>query len=157
MALLVSFVVRLVIEFLWTFLGIYAEFTLEIEQSWLWYQVKIASSHLPPYQWLFGVRVRSYNLPIWKSSTTLSWAAMRNFCPNSVLGEGGFGSIKGWRWAFTCRYQAGTSIVIFVKRLSQEGFEGPNDSCQVSIVFWILIQFFHSMHILAFCCLLTSF
>ncbi|XVF02357.1 hypothetical protein REPUB_Repub04eG0168500 [Reevesia pubescens] len=52
--------------------------------------------------------------------------ATRNFRPNNVLGEGGFGSIfKGWidKHSLTTT-KPGTSIVIAFKTLSQEGFQG---------------------------------
>ncbi|XP_077214424.1 receptor-like cytoplasmic kinase 176 [Tasmannia lanceolata] len=55
--------------------------------------------------------------------------ATRNFRPDSVLGEGGFGSVfKGWidEHAFTAT-KPGTGIVIAVKRLNQEGFQGHRE------------------------------
>lgn len=56
-------------------------------------------------------------------------AATRNFRPDSVLGEGGFGSVfKGWideqSFAVT---KPGTGLVIAVKRLNQEGFQGHRE------------------------------
>lgn len=55
--------------------------------------------------------------------------ATRNFRPDSVLGEGGFGSVfKGWidenSFAAT---KPGTGMVIAVKRLNQEGFQGHKE------------------------------
>nr|GMD18888.1 probable serine/threonine-protein kinase PBL10 [Ipomoea batatas] len=49
--------------------------------------------------------------------------ATRNFRPDSVLGEGGFGSVyKGWLDENTlAAARAGTGIVVAVKRLNQEG------------------------------------
>ncbi|GMN59484.1 hypothetical protein TIFTF001_028580 [Ficus carica] len=55
--------------------------------------------------------------------------ATRNFRPDSVLGEGGFGSVfKGWvdEQSFTAT-KPGTGIVIAVKRLNQEGFQGHKE------------------------------
>ncbi|KAJ8620766.1 hypothetical protein MRB53_029295 [Persea americana] len=55
--------------------------------------------------------------------------ATRNFRPDSVLGEGGFGSVfKGWidEHSFTAT-KPGTGIVIAVKRLNQEGFQGHKE------------------------------
>ncbi|XVE96883.1 hypothetical protein REPUB_Repub02eG0262000 [Reevesia pubescens] len=55
--------------------------------------------------------------------------ATRNFRPDSVLGEGGFGSVfKGWidEHSLTAT-KPGTGIVIAVKRLNQEGFQGHKE------------------------------
>eukprot|EP00262_Sarcandra_glabra_P005417 TRINITY_DN169_c0_g1_i1.p1 TRINITY_DN169_c0_g1~~TRINITY_DN169_c0_g1_i1.p1 ORF type:complete len:411 (+),score=56.89 TRINITY_DN169_c0_g1_i1:212-1444(+) len=55
--------------------------------------------------------------------------ATRNFRPDSVLGEGGFGSVfKGWidEHAFTAT-KPGTGIVIAVKRLNQDGYQGHKE------------------------------
>ncbi|MCI10629.1 protein kinase APK1B chloroplastic-like, partial [Trifolium medium] len=70
-------------------------------------------------------------------------AATRNFRPDSVLGEGGFGSVfKGWideqSHAAT---KPGMGIIVAVKRLNQEGCQGHREcvdvlgsmSCQVSM------------------------
>nr|GMD12439.1 protein kinase APK1A, chloroplastic-like [Ipomoea batatas] len=55
--------------------------------------------------------------------------ATRNFRPDSVLGEGGFGSVyKGWLDENTlAAARAGTGIVVAVKRLNQEGFQGHRE------------------------------
>ena len=55
--------------------------------------------------------------------------ATRNFRPDSVLGEGGFGSVfKGWIDEHTlAATKPGTGIVIAVKRLNQEGFQGHKE------------------------------
>ncbi|CAN1148698.1 Probable serine/threonine-protein kinase PBL10 [Linum perenne] len=46
-------------------------------------------------------------------------AATRNFRPDSLIGEGGFGCVfKGW---------VGTGLVIAVKRLNQESFQGHHE------------------------------
>lgn len=55
--------------------------------------------------------------------------ATRNFRPDSVLGEGGFGAVfKGWidEHALTPT-RPGTGIVIAVKRLNQEGPQGHKE------------------------------
>ncbi|KAG6506472.1 receptor-like cytoplasmic kinase 176 [Zingiber officinale] len=55
--------------------------------------------------------------------------ATRNFRPDSVLGEGGFGSVfKGWIDEHTfAPTKAGTGIVIAVKKLNQEGYQGHRE------------------------------
>lgn len=69
--------------------------------------------------------------------------ATRNFRPDSVLGEGGFGSVfKGWideRSLIAAK--PGTGLVIAVKRLNQEGFQGHKEWL-VSINFTSLVVFF---------------
>ena len=55
--------------------------------------------------------------------------ATRNFRPDSVLGEGGFGSVfKGWidENSLTAA-KPGTGLVIAVKKLNQEGFQGHRE------------------------------
>ncbi|XP_010534501.1 PREDICTED: serine/threonine-protein kinase BIK1-like [Tarenaya hassleriana] len=55
--------------------------------------------------------------------------ATRNFRPDSVIGEGGFGSVfKGWIDESTLTpTKPGTGLVIAVKRLNQEGFQGHRE------------------------------
>lgn len=55
--------------------------------------------------------------------------ATRNFCPDSVLGEGGSGSVfKGWidEHSFTAT-KPGTGMGIAVKRLNQDSFQGQGE------------------------------
>ncbi|KAM7496540.1 hypothetical protein LguiA_020954 [Lonicera macranthoides] len=55
--------------------------------------------------------------------------ATRNFRPDSVLGEGGFGSVfKGWidKHSFAAT-KPGTGMVIAVKRLNQDGLQGHKE------------------------------
>ncbi|XP_052176324.1 receptor-like cytoplasmic kinase 176 isoform X2 [Diospyros lotus] len=55
--------------------------------------------------------------------------ATRNFRPDSVLGEGGFGSVfKGWidEHSFTAA-KPGTGLVIAVKKLNQDGLQGHKE------------------------------
>ncbi|ERN07877.1 probable serine/threonine-protein kinase PBL11 [Amborella trichopoda] len=56
-------------------------------------------------------------------------AATRNFRPDSVLGEGGFGSVfKGWIDEHTfAPTKPGTGIVIAVKRHNQDGYQGHRE------------------------------
>lgn len=55
--------------------------------------------------------------------------ATRNFRPDSVLGEGGFGSVfKGWVDEHSlAASKPGVGIVIAVKRLNQEGLQGHKE------------------------------
>ncbi|KAL6864678.1 hypothetical protein ACP4OV_015829 [Aristida adscensionis] len=55
--------------------------------------------------------------------------ATRNFRPDSVLGEGGFGSVfKGWIDEKTLApTRPGTGMVIAVKKLNQEGYQGHKE------------------------------
>ncbi|KAL1549512.1 putative serine/threonine-protein kinase pbl10 [Salvia divinorum] len=56
-------------------------------------------------------------------------AATRNFRPDSVLGEGGFGSVfKGWIDEHSlAASRPGSSMVVAVKRLNQEGWQGHKE------------------------------
>ncbi|XP_045804402.1 probable serine/threonine-protein kinase PBL9 [Trifolium pratense] len=71
---------------------------------------------------LKSTNVKSYTLAELKSAT-------RNFRPDSVLGEGGFGSVfKGWIDENSLApAKPGTGIVIAVKRLNQESFQGHRE------------------------------
>ncbi|KAJ8466753.1 hypothetical protein OPV22_029305 [Ensete ventricosum] len=55
--------------------------------------------------------------------------ATRNFRPDSVLGEGGFGAVfKGWIDEHTfAAAKPGTGLVIAVKKLNQESFQGHRE------------------------------
>nr|WIL59887.1 nodulation protein [Melilotus officinalis] len=55
--------------------------------------------------------------------------ATRNFRPDSVVGEGGFGAVfKGWIDEHTLvPVRPGTGVVIAVKRLNQEGLQGHSE------------------------------
>jgi len=55
--------------------------------------------------------------------------ATRNFRPDSVIGEGGFGCVfKGWLDESTLTpTKPGTGLVIAVKKLNQEGFQGHRE------------------------------
>uniref|UniRef100_A0A0A9DMH1 non-specific serine/threonine protein kinase n=1 Tax=Arundo donax TaxID=35708 RepID=A0A0A9DMH1_ARUDO len=71
---------------------------------------------------LQSANVRSFTFNELKIST-------RNFRPDSVLGEGGFGSVfKGWIDETTFSpTRPGTGMVIAVKKLNQEGFQGHRE------------------------------
>jgi hypothetical protein len=68
--------------------------------------------------------------------------ATRNFRPDSVVGEGGFGCVfKGWidEHSFAPA-KPGTGIVIAAKRLNQEGFQGHKEWLVsfISTLLWLL-------------------
>lgn len=55
--------------------------------------------------------------------------ATRNFRPDSVLGEGGFGSVfKGWidEHSLTAT-KPGIGMIVAVKKLNQDGFQGHRE------------------------------
>lgn len=88
---------------------------------------KVSSSSVPPNPRSEGEILQSANLKSFCLSDLKT--ATRNFRPDSVLGEGGFGSVfKGWidenSFAAT---KPGTGIVIAVKRLNQESFQGHRE------------------------------
>lgn len=80
--------------------------------------------------------------------------ATRNFRPDSVLGEGGFGSVfKGWIDESTLiATKAGSGMVIAVKRLTPDGFQGHKE--------WLVsgtTSFSSSLVFMAGICILFSF
>ncbi|KMT05238.1 hypothetical protein BVRB_7g173800 isoform B [Beta vulgaris subsp. vulgaris] len=86
---------------------------------------KVSSAPLTPRS--EGEILQSSNLKNFSFSELK--AATRNFRPDSVLGEGGFGSVfKGWidenSYAAT---KPGTGMVIAVKRLNQESYQGHRE------------------------------
>ncbi|XAR72012.1 Non-specific serine/threonine protein kinase [Bertholletia excelsa] len=66
--------------------------------------------------------VKSFSFNVLKTAT-------RNFRPDSVLGQGGFGCVfKGWIDEHTLTAaRPGTGMVIAVKRLNQEGLQGHRE------------------------------
>ncbi|CAK9188255.1 unnamed protein product [Ilex paraguariensis] len=88
---------------------------------------KVSSISVPPTPRSEGEILQSPNLKSFNFSDLK--LATRNFRPDSVLGEGGFGSVfKGWidEQSFTAT-KPGTGMVIAVKRLNQEGFQGHRE------------------------------
>lgn len=88
---------------------------------------RVSSASVPPTprsegEILQSANVRSFTFNELKTAT-------RNFRPDSVLGEGGFGSVfKGWIDENTfAPTRPGTGMVIAVKKLNQEGFQGHRE------------------------------
>ncbi|KAI3799848.1 hypothetical protein L1987_35152 [Smallanthus sonchifolius] len=98
---------------------------LKIESSRL--DVKVTSATTPPSPRSQDEILQSANLKSF--SFNVLRIATRNFRPDSVLGEGGFGLVfKGWidEQSFTAA-KPGTGTVIAVKRLNQEGLQGHQE------------------------------
>ncbi|KAF6137782.1 hypothetical protein GIB67_040490 [Kingdonia uniflora] len=88
---------------------------------------KVSSTSIPPTPRSEGEILQSTNVKSFGFSELKT--ATRNFRPDSVLGEGGFGSVfKGWidEVTFTVT-KPGTGLVIAVKRLNQDGFQGHKE------------------------------
>lgn len=81
---------------------------------------------------LRSANLKSFSFNVLKTAT-------RNFRPDSVLGEGGFGLVfKCWiDEQSLAPAKPGTGTVIAVKRLNQEGLQGHKEWL-VSITWWIL-------------------
>ena len=64
--------------------------------------------------------------------------ATRNFRLDSVLGEGGFGSVyKGWIDEHSlAAAKPGTGIIVAVKRLNPDGFQGHKEWLVSSVYFF---------------------
>lgn len=84
-------------------------------------------SSVPPTPRSEGEILQSCNLKSFSLSDLKT--ATRNFRPDSVLGEGGFGSVfKGWIDEHTyAATKPGTGMVIAVKRLNQESDQGHRE------------------------------
>nr|TKS16794.1 hypothetical protein D5086_0000016250 [Populus alba] len=88
---------------------------------------KVSSSTVPSTPRTQGEILQSSNLKSFSFSELK--AATRNFRPDSVLGEGGFGCVfKGWidEHSLTAA-KPGTGTVIAVKRLNQESSQGHQE------------------------------
>ncbi|KAI8573874.1 hypothetical protein RHMOL_Rhmol01G0309300 [Rhododendron molle] len=88
---------------------------------------KGSSVSVPPTPRSEGEILQSANLKSFAFSDLKM--ATRNFRPDSVLGEGGFGSVfKGWidEGSYTAA-KPGTGVVVAVKRLNQDGFQGHRE------------------------------
>ncbi|XP_068667565.1 receptor-like cytoplasmic kinase 176 [Aristolochia californica] len=88
---------------------------------------KVSAASAPPTPRSEGEILNSSNLKSFSFSELKS--ATRNFRPDSVLGEGGFGSVfKGWidEHSFAAT-KPGTGMVIAVKKLNQESYQGHTE------------------------------
>ncbi|KAG9454687.1 hypothetical protein H6P81_007591 [Aristolochia fimbriata] len=88
---------------------------------------KVSAASGPPTPRSEGEILNSSNLKSFSFSELKS--ATRNFRPDSVLGEGGFGSVfKGWidEHSFAAT-KPGTGLVIAVKKLNQDGYQGHKE------------------------------
>ena len=103
---------------------------------------KFSSTSIPQTPRTEGEILQASNLKSFSFSELRT--ATRNFRPDSVLGEGGFGSVfKGWIDEHSlAATKPGTGIVVAVKRLNQEGFQGHREWL-VSIQFDLLEVLFH--------------
>ncbi|KAK4480954.1 hypothetical protein RD792_011815 [Penstemon davidsonii] len=88
---------------------------------------KRSSASVPPTPRSEGEILLSSNLKSFTFSDLK--AATRNFRPDSVLGEGGFGSVfKGWIDEHSlAASKPGSGMVIAVKRLNQDGWQGHKE------------------------------
>ncbi|XP_007027015.2 PREDICTED: probable serine/threonine-protein kinase NAK [Theobroma cacao] len=88
---------------------------------------RVSSASVPQTPRSEGEILQSSNLKVFTFSELRT--ATRNFRPDSVLGEGGFGSVfKGWIDEHSlAATKPGTGIVIAAKRLKQEGFQGHKE------------------------------
>ncbi|XP_060201926.1 receptor-like cytoplasmic kinase 176 [Lycium barbarum] len=88
---------------------------------------KMSSGSVPPTPRSEGEILQSSNLRRFTFNELR--ASTRNFRPDSVLGEGGFGSVfKGWVDEQTLlASKPGAGIVIAVKKLNQEGAQGHRE------------------------------
>lgn len=88
---------------------------------------KHSSASIPPTPRSEGEILQSSNLRSFTFGELR--AATRNFRPDSVVGEGGFGLVfKGWVDEHTlAASKPGSGIVIAVKKLNQEGWQGHRE------------------------------
>ncbi|XP_058086551.1 probable serine/threonine-protein kinase PBL10 isoform X1 [Magnolia sinica] len=88
---------------------------------------KVSETSVPMTPQTEGEIVQSSNVKSFSFSKLKS--ATRKFCPDSVLGEGGFGLVfKGWIDEHTfAATKSGTGVVIVVKRINQEGYQGHKE------------------------------
>lgn len=105
---------------------------------------KVSSVSVPQTPRTEGEILQSTNLKSFSFNELKT--ATRNFRPDSVLGEGGFGSVfKGWidEHSFAAA-KPGTGMLIAVKRLNQEGIQGHKEWL-VSFIYTLLRLLWHAM------------
>uniref|UniRef100_A0ACD6A2G4 Uncharacterized protein n=1 Tax=Avena sativa TaxID=4498 RepID=A0ACD6A2G4_AVESA len=88
---------------------------------------RASSASMPPSAKTESEILQSANVKVFSYNDLR--LATRNFRPDSVLGEGGFGSVyKGWIDEHTLSAcKPGTGIPVAVKRLNQEGLQGHRE------------------------------
>ncbi|GER28603.1 protein kinase superfamily protein [Striga asiatica] len=86
-----------------------------------------SSSSVPPTPRTEGEILQSPNVKSFNFSDLRT--ATKNFRPDSVLGEGGFGSVyKGWLdESSLAASRPGSGMVVAVKRLKQDGWQGHKE------------------------------
>ena len=88
---------------------------------------KVSTPSVPPTPRTEGEILKSSNMKSFTFGELKT--ATRNFRPDSVVGEGGFGCVfKGWiDEQSLAPVRPGTGLVIAVKRLNQEGLQGHSE------------------------------
>lgn len=111
---------------------------------------KRSSASIPPTPRSEGEILQSSNLRSYTFSELR--AATRNFRPDSVVGEGGFGSVfKGWVDEHTlAASKPGTGIVIAVKKLNQEGWQGHREWLVSRVFYFELLSIWNNVFIKTF-------
>lgn len=97
-----------------------------------------------------GEILQSSNLKIFSFSDLK--AATRNFRPDSILGEGGFGSVfKGWidKNSYAAS-KPGAGMMIAVKRLRQDGGQGHKEWLVCASSFFNFLVISHVYRLLCF-------
>ncbi|KAI0509826.1 hypothetical protein KFK09_010423 [Dendrobium nobile] len=104
-----------------------SEFCSTDEHGLSSFSSKVSNASVPPTQRSEGEILKSSNVRSFAFNELKT--ATRNFRPDSIVGEGGFGAVfKGWIDEQTyAPAKPGTGIVIAVKKLNQEGFQGHKE------------------------------
>lgn len=100
---------------------------------------KVSSASIPQTPRSQGEILQSSNLKNFTFAELKS--ATRNFRPDSVLGEGGFGSVfKGWiDEQSLAASKPGAGMVVAVKRLNQDGWQGHKEWLVSNLKIWQVI------------------